>query len=113
MVNFDLQCGLSTKPRVKLTLRRGDNEKSAELSDGYGPIDCAFLATEQITGIKLKCVDSQVRSATLGHDALGEVNLTVQYEGESFRGRGVSTDTVEATIQAILFAVNRIEETRG
>lgn len=113
MVNFDLQCGHSTKPRVKLTLRRGDNEKSAELSDGDGPIDCAFLATEQITGIKLKCVDYQVRSATLGHDALGEVNLTVQHEGQSFRGRGVSTDTVEATIQAILFAVNRIEETRG
>ena len=46
-----------------------------EVTDGDGPIDAAFLAIEKITGIKLKCSDFQVHSATLGHDAQGEVNL--------------------------------------
>jgi 2-isopropylmalate synthase len=47
----------------------------------------------------------------LGHDALGEVTLEVEHQGKTFRGRGVSTDTVEATVMAILNAVNRIAST--
>jgi 2-isopropylmalate synthase len=54
-----------------------------------------------------------VKSASLGHDALGEVNLSVQHGRETFRGRGVSTDTVESTVHAILAAVNRIAVMQG
>jgi 2-isopropylmalate synthase len=108
LVSFEVTSGSGHKPRAKLTLRRGDNEATEEVTDGDGPIDAAFLATEKITGIKLRCIDYQVRSATLGHDALGEVNLTVEHGRQTFRGRGVSTDTVEATVHAILSAVNRI-----
>lgn len=112
LVSFEVVSGSGHKPRVKLTLRRGERECTEELSDGDGPIDCAFLATEKITGIRVKCIDYQVRSATLGHDALGEVTLEVEHGGQNFRGRGTSTDTVEATIQAILAAVNRIAVTK-
>jgi 2-isopropylmalate synthase len=108
LVNFDLHCSTGSKPRVRLTLRRGEKEHTEEVSDGDGPIDCTFLATEKITGIKLKVVDYSVRAATLGHDALGETNLTVEHGRDTFRGRGVSTDTVEATVLAILSAVNRV-----
>ena len=66
------------------------------------------MATEKITGIKLLCRDYQVRAASLGRDAQGEVTLEVEHNGETYRGRGVSTDTVEATVKAILNAVNRI-----
>lgn len=108
LVSFQAVSGSGSKPHVKLTLRHGERELTEETSDGDGPIDAAFLATEQITGLKLRCRDYQVRSATLGHDAQGEVTLQVEYEGKTFRGRGVSTDTVEATVMAILNAVNRI-----
>ena len=111
LVAFEVASGSGRKPHAKLTLRRGGQEHTAEVADGDGPIDAAFLATEKLTGIKLKCVDYQVRSATLGHDALGEVNLSVEHGGQTFRGRGVSTDTVEATVQAILNATNRIAVT--
>jgi 2-isopropylmalate synthase len=111
LVAFEVASGSGHKPRAKLMLRRGDKEFTEEVADGDGPIDAAFLATEKITGIKLKCIDYQVKSATLGHDALGEVNLSVEHRGQTFRGRGVSTDTVEATVQAILSAVNRIAMT--
>ena len=108
LVQFQVTSGSDCKPRVQLTLRRGASEYSEDLSDGDGPIDAAFLATEKITGLSLKCKDYHVRSATLGHDALGEATLEVEYEGSTFRGRGVSTDTVEATVMALLDAVNRI-----
>jgi len=113
LVAFEVASGSGKKPKAKLTLCRGDNEQTEEVADGDGPIDAAFLATEKITGIKLRCIDYQVRSATLGHDALGEVNLSVEHRNQTFRGRGVSTDTVEATVQAILSAVNRIAMTAG
>ena len=81
-----------------------------ELTAGDGPVDAAFLATEKITGMKLVCRDFLVRSATLGHDAQGEVTVEVEHEGQVYRGRGVSTDSVEATVKAILNAVNRVAQ---
>jgi 2-isopropylmalate synthase len=108
LVAFEATSGSGHKPRVRLTLRRGDENITEELTDGDGPIDAAFLATEKITGIKLRCRDYQVRSTTLGHDALAEVTLEVEHRGQAVRGRGVSTDTVEATVKAILNAANRI-----
>jgi 2-isopropylmalate synthase len=108
LVSFDVSSGSGRTPQARLTLRRGEQEITEEVCDGDGPIDAAFLATEAITGLKLRCRDYQVRSASLGHDALGEVTLEVDYRGETVRGHGVSTDTVEATLMAILNAVNRI-----
>ena len=111
LVSFQVTSGTDQQPQVRLTLSRGGVEYTEEMSDGDGPIDAAFLATEKITGLQVRCKDYQVRSATLGRDALGEVTLEVEYANRSFRGRGVSTDTVEATVMAILDAVNRIAMT--
>jgi 2-isopropylmalate synthase len=108
LVSFQVTSGTGQTPHVRLTLRQGDRETTEDLSAGDGPVDAAFLATEKITGLKLVCKDFQVRSATLGHDAQGEVTLEVEYQGRTYRGRGISTDSVEATIMAILDTVNRI-----
>ena len=53
--------------------------------------------------------DFRVQSATRGKDAQGESIVEVEYEGQIYRGRGVSTDTVEAATRAFLNAINRIE----
>jgi len=108
LVSFEVTSGSDQVPHVRLTLQRGEEQTTEEISEGDGPIDAAFLATEKITGLALVCKDYQVRSASLGHDAQGEVVLEVEHKGRVFRGRGVSTDTVEATVRAILNAVNRI-----
>jgi 2-isopropylmalate synthase len=112
LVSFRVTSGTGEKPHVSLTLRRGEHEFSEELTDGDGPVDAAFLATEKLTGLTLNCRDFQVRSATLGHDAQGEVTLDVEHQGTAYRGRGVSTDTVEATVLAILNVVNQVATQR-
>ena len=61
LVAFEVASGSGHKPRAKLTLRRGDKEFTEEVADGDGPIDAAFLATEKITGIKLRCIDYHVQ----------------------------------------------------
>jgi len=108
LVSFEVTSGSGRKPRVRLTLRHGSQEFTEELSDGDGAIDAVFLATEKITGIKLNCKEFQIRSTSLGHDAQADVTLVVEYKNQLYRGRGISTDSVEATVMAILLAANRI-----
>ena len=108
LVSWKVTSGSGMVPSVRLTLRRGAQEVTEELADGDGPIDAVFLATEKITGIKLNCKEFQIRSTSLGHDAQADVTLIVEYKEQPYRGRGVSTDSVEATVKAILNAANRI-----
>ncbi len=108
LVSYQLISGTGQQPKVKLTLRHGDEEFTEEVQQGDGPIDAAFWAVERITGVEVACNDFQVRSATIGRDALGEVTVEVEHEGQAYRGVAVSTDSVEATISAMLNAINRI-----
>lgn len=108
LVSYDVHSGTGRPPEVTLTLRSGEEEKTETVAHGDGPIDAAFFAVETITGVEVVCKDFRVRSATLGRDAIGEVNVEVEYRGKTFRGVGVSTDSVESTIRAMLNAVNRI-----
>ena len=108
LVDYSVSSGSDRTPVVEVTLRHGDEEKNERVEQGDGPIDAAFWAVEKITGVDVVCKDFRVRSATLGRDAIGEVNLEVEYKGRTYRGIGVSTDSVESTILAMLNAINRI-----
>lgn len=108
LVDYEVASGTSRAPHVRVTLKHGDNQLTDSADQGDGPIDAAFWAVEKITGIQLVCKEFRVRSATLGRDAIGEVNLEVEHMGRSYRGVGVSTDSVESTILAMLNAINRI-----
>ncbi|HEX3868964.1 MAG TPA: alpha-isopropylmalate synthase regulatory domain-containing protein, partial [Pirellulales bacterium] len=59
------------------------------------------------------CKDFNVHSVTVGKDALGEVTVEVEHQGQLYRGRGVSTDSIEASTKAFLNAINRILATAG
>ena len=108
LVDYEVTSARNKTPHVRLTLKRGDAEKTEIVEQGDGPIDAAFWAVEKITGVELVCKEFQVRSATLGRDAIGEVNIEVMHKGRSYRGVGASTDSVESTILAMLNAINRI-----
>jgi len=108
LVDFQATSSTRGKPRVRLSLERAGEVTTAEVEQGDGPIDAAFWAVEKLTGVSLECKDYRVRSATIGQDAIGEVNLEVEYRGRLYRGVGASTDTVESTILAMLNAINRI-----
>lgn len=108
LISYDITTASFGKPRVQVTLKNEDGEKSESVDGGDGPIDLAFHAVERITGISLLCREYQVRSATIGRDAQGEASLEIEHNGKIYRGLGVSTDTIEASLKAILSAVNRI-----
>lgn len=79
-----------------------------ETSRGDGPVDAAFKAIEKILGIKLVLEDYVLHSITEGKDAQGEAVVKISHDGKLYRGRGLSTDIVEASIKAYLGAVNKM-----
>ena len=108
LVRFQVRSASGETPCCEITLSKDGEQYTQEVTDGDGPVDAAFWAVEKITGLEITCKNYRVRSATLGRDAIGEVLVEIEHNNKSYRGRGVSTDTVESTIHAILDAVNRI-----
>ena len=108
LVTYTVELTYKSTPKISLTLKHGEEEKSVEVCDGSGVVDAAFLAVQQITGVQLDCKEFQIQSSTLGRDANGEVTIETESKGEVYRGRAVSMDCVEASIKAILNATNRI-----
>jgi len=89
-------------------LKHADGRTVEENATGDGPVEAAFKALERGTGIQLELRNFEVRSVTMGEDAQGEVTVTVEYNGHSYRGNGISTDIVEAGARAYLEVINRI-----
>ena len=75
---------------------------------GDGPVDASFRAIERLVNTPFVLEDFQIRSVTVGKDALGEAVVKVNYNGRRFQGRGVSTDIVKSSVNAYINAVNAI-----
>jgi 2-isopropylmalate synthase len=108
LVSYEVAAGTGHAPKVRLTLKKGDVQQTAEMALGDGPVDAIFLAIEQLTGVNVVCKDFRVQAVTVGKDAQGEVNVEVEHGGRVYRGRGVSTDSIEASAKAFLSAINRV-----
>ena len=107
--SYEVQAHSNGNPKVTVTLARDGNEKSSTVDEGDGPLDALFRAIEQITETSVSVRDFRVQSATKGKDAQGESLIEVEHNGKIYRGRGVSTDTVEAGTRAFINAVNRVQ----
>lgn len=106
--NYEVTTGTGKTPRVRLALISDTGEITRELSCGDGPVDAIFLAIEEITGLNVVCKEFQVHSVSVGKDAQAEVTVDVEHQGRIYRGRGISTDSVEASAKAFVSAINRI-----
>jgi 2-isopropylmalate synthase len=93
---------------VTLRVRHDGASKSVVVTAGDGPVDAIFLAIEKLTGITTICRDFRVQAVTVGKDAQGEVTVELEHAGQMQRGRGVSTDSLEAAARAFLAAINRL-----
>jgi 2-isopropylmalate synthase len=100
--------GSGTIPSAAVCLWHNEGRIMREAALGDGPVDAVFQAIERITGIEVKLRDYHVRSVTVGEDAQGEAIVEAEYEGKTIRGRGVSTDIIEASALAFLQVINRV-----
>lgn len=99
----------SDQPATATVVLIGEDDAEIEVSaEGDGPIAAAFQCLERATGVALTLKNFELHSASIGQDAQGEVTVTVEHDGDSFRGRGTSVDIVEAGSRACLEVINQI-----
>ena len=94
--------------KATVVLTGQDVDEVSASAEGDGPVAAAFAALEQLTGIHVTLKKFDLHSASVGEDAQGEVTITVEYEGDVYRGNGASVDIVEAAAKACLEVTNRI-----
>ena len=95
-------------PTATVTLRDSHEQTIQDASVGDGPVDAIYSAIQRLTGVKGSLSDYRIRAVTKGKEALGEVQIELEHSGRKIRGRGVSTDILEASALAYLAAINRL-----
>ncbi|MAD91806.1 MAG: 2-isopropylmalate synthase [Gammaproteobacteria bacterium] len=105
--SLDVQTETEKLSAVKLTLTGEDGINVSEYATGDGPVAAVFKALEQTTGVNMILRNFELHSTSIGEDSLGEVTVTVDIDGQTYRGRGASVDIVEAGCRAGLEVMNR------
>ncbi len=85
-----------------------DGQTVEESSTGDGPVAACINAIKRSINLKdsLAMEHYQVRSVTEGKGAQGEVMVRLRSDAGTYTGRGISTDTIEASVLAYLQALN-------
>ncbi|HNP36429.1 MAG TPA: 2-isopropylmalate synthase [Woeseiaceae bacterium] len=108
MASLAVQTQSDQPASATVVLLDESGSKHTSTASGDGPVAAAFQAIEQLTGIELLLKNFELHSSSMGEDAQGEVTVTVEHDGASYRGRGTSVDIVEAGSQACLEVTNRL-----
>jgi 2-isopropylmalate synthase len=103
----------SNPARVTVKLAHSDGRVVVQDQTAEGPVDAVVKAIDHATGIHVDVRKFEVHSVTVGEDAQGEALLTVEHNGRTYRGAGISTNILESAAQAYLEVINRIEASKA
>ena len=108
LVSLQVTSGRNTVPTATVALRDSTGVTVQDASVGDGPVDAIYSAIARLTGIKVSLRDYRIRSISKGKDAQGEAQVELEHDDRTVRGRGLSTDILEAGALAYLAAINRL-----
>ncbi|HEV7985334.1 MAG TPA: 2-isopropylmalate synthase [Steroidobacteraceae bacterium] len=106
-LGVEVHSGSQAVARVRL--KHADGRMLEREASGDGPVDAAYKAIVQATGVFVTVRKFEVHAVTIGEDAQGEAILYVDADGRSYRGSSISTNIIEAAGRALLEVINRIE----
>ena len=106
MESFRVVAATGRQSRAAVTISHAEHGTFEAEAEGEGPVDAVFRAIDAATGIRGRLTDFRIDAVTGGKDALGEVRLSVEFEGQEYAGRGLSQDVVEAAARAYVRAAN-------
>ncbi len=111
--SFELNDKSGERPTASASVVLPSGSVAAGSADGDGAVDAVFHAINAATGLEVRLRDFRVDAVTPGQDALGEVHVMIEIDGESASGRAVATDIIEAAarayMRAVTLAVRRLE----
>ncbi|HEY7933232.1 MAG TPA: 2-isopropylmalate synthase [Solirubrobacteraceae bacterium] len=111
---FEVEASSKRPPQARVSVTLPDGASAEGSFTGDGPIDAVFAAIDAATGIETKLREFTIGAVTEGQDALGEVSVVVEVEGQTGSGQALSTDIIEAAarayVRALSVAVSRSRE---
>jgi 2-isopropylmalate synthase len=105
--DFNVQSGSSITATASVHLICGEAVQS-EAATGNGPVDAVYQAINRITEFDIELVKYQLSAKGHGKNALGQVDIVVNYHDRKFHGVGLATDIVESSAKAMVNALNNI-----
>ncbi|MBE2893522.1 2-isopropylmalate synthase [Spirabiliibacterium falconis] len=90
---------------VQVTL---DDKVRLDAATGNGAVDAVYNCLLRITELDLNIVSYKLSAKGEGKDALGQVDIVVDYQSRRFHGVGLATDIVEASARALIHGINAI-----
>ena len=109
--HLDIEAHSGAQARATVRLSHSDGRMLEREGSGDGPVDAAYKAIVQATGVAVAVRKFEVHAVTIGEDAQGEVILYGESGGRSYRGASISTNIIEAACRALLEVINRIDLT--
>jgi 2-isopropylmalate synthase len=106
LVDFEVAASSASPPMARVNVSVEDDTVREGTSSGDGPVDAIFRAINAATGVDAALREFRVDAVTEGQDALGEVSVVVEVQGQTGAGQGVSTDIIEAAARAYTRALS-------
>jgi 2-isopropylmalate synthase len=106
--SFEVEASNVRAPLAKVSVRLPDGSLGSGSFTGDGPVDAFFSAINAATGHDARLKEFHVSAVTGGRDALGEVTVLLELDGQVASGTGVSTDILEASGKAYLRAISNV-----
>ena len=107
LVSYVINSGSHITSTANIQMEKDGAPLSAVYA-GFGPIDAAFIAIDQIVGHHYELDDFQIQSVTEGKEAMGSALVKLRANGKLYSGTGISTDIIGASIRAYVNAINKI-----
>jgi 2-isopropylmalate synthase len=108
LVGLQVTSGSNTIPTATVTIKDAGGQILQDASIGDGPVDAIYSAIQRLTGVRTSLANYRIRAVTKGKEALGEVQIELDHNGALVKGRGLSTDILEASALAHIAAINRL-----
>lgn len=106
--HVQVSSGNNNIPTATVTLTSGDGESTTDAATGTGPVDAVYKAINRIINVDNKLTEFRVDAVTEGIDAIGDVTIRIEKDGQTYVGRGSDTDIIVASAKAYMNALNRM-----
>ncbi|MXQ10101.1 2-isopropylmalate synthase [Microvirga makkahensis] len=107
LVSLSIVAGTRGPQRATMRLQV-DGKTMIEEQEGNGPVDATFNAIKALVPHEAELELYQVHAVTEGTDAQAEVSVRLSADGRSVTSRAADPDTLVASAQAYLGALNKL-----
>lgn len=107
--NFSVYSTFADVTKASIKLSCGENNICSCSATGNNPINAIYKTLLRITQLSINLEKYQINAKKeYNQNTFGQVNIIISYKTRNFHGIGSSTDIIEASVKAMIHALNNI-----